>query len=69
MAKLRMAHASMHGARKPPGPKILSVDQIKLKKLGDRNSDSRVYKDLSRQDADLTQLEGFLLVKRPKFIN
>ena len=21
MAKLRMAHASMHGARKPPGPK------------------------------------------------
>ena len=23
MAKLRMAHASTHGARKPPGPKIL----------------------------------------------
>ena len=22
MAKLRMAHASTHGARKPPGPKI-----------------------------------------------
>ena len=24
MAKLRMAHASTHGARKPPGPKIIS---------------------------------------------
>ena len=24
-AKLRMAHASMHGARKPPGPKLPSV--------------------------------------------
>ena len=23
MAKLRMAHASTHGARKPPGPKLL----------------------------------------------
>ena len=22
MAKLRMAHASMHGTRKPPGPKL-----------------------------------------------
>ena len=22
MAKLRMAHASTHGARKPPGPKV-----------------------------------------------
>ena len=22
MAKLRMAHASMHGARKPPGPRL-----------------------------------------------
>ena len=22
MAKLRMAHASTHGARKPPGPKL-----------------------------------------------
>ena len=26
MAKLRMAHASTHGARKPPGPKFLSGD-------------------------------------------
>merc|ERR1711892_1092867 len=25
MAKLRMAHASTHGARKPPGPKMISV--------------------------------------------
>ena len=24
MAKLRMAHASTHGARKPPGPKFLA---------------------------------------------
>ena len=24
MAKLRMAHASMHGTRKPPGPKRLN---------------------------------------------
>ena len=26
MAKLRMAHASMHGARKPPGPKTAELD-------------------------------------------
>ena len=25
MAKLRMAHASTHGARKPPGPKMIMV--------------------------------------------
>ena len=25
MAKLRMAHASTHGARKPPGPKLIMV--------------------------------------------
>ena len=30
MAKLRMAHASTHGARKPPGPK--SVDSGAVKK-------------------------------------
>ena len=30
MAKLRMAHASMHGARKPPGPK-------KRAKVGENN--------------------------------
>ena len=28
MAKLRMAHASTHGARKPPGPKLLDVKMI-----------------------------------------
>ena len=27
MAKLRMAHASTHGARKPPGPTIISFVQ------------------------------------------
>ena len=26
MAKLRMAHASTHGARKPPGPKEIMVN-------------------------------------------
>ena len=35
MAKLRMAHASTHGARKPPGPKIdskeMSVEKFELK--------------------------------------
>ena len=25
MAKLRMAHASTHGARKPPGPKFFCI--------------------------------------------
>ena len=25
MAKLRMAHASTHGARKPPGPKLIKI--------------------------------------------
>ena len=28
MAKLRMAHASTHGARKPPGPKYISYTNI-----------------------------------------
>ena len=28
MAKLRMAHASTHGARKPPGPKSMSVQFV-----------------------------------------
>ena len=27
MAKLRMAHASTHGARKPPGPTVNQEDQ------------------------------------------
>ena len=27
MAKLRMAHASMHGAHKPPGPKVQCLCQ------------------------------------------
>ena len=30
MAKLRMAHASMHGARKPPGPKTYSLSWVKM---------------------------------------
>ena len=30
MAKLRMAHASTHGARKPPGPKVWTL------RLGDK---------------------------------
>ena len=30
MAKLRMAHASMHGARKPPGPKrMFAINHLK----------------------------------------
>ena len=38
MAKLRMAHASTHGARKPPGPKasknwLLNKMAIKLKAM------------------------------------
>ena len=32
MAKLRMAHASTHGTRKPPGPK-----ERKKTKVGDNN--------------------------------
>ena len=32
MAKLRMAHASTHGARKPPGPKL--VEGVKVKSRG-----------------------------------
>ena len=28
MAKLRMAHASTHGARKPPGPKPHTVSSL-----------------------------------------
>ena len=31
MAKLRMAHASTHGARKPPGPIKANSVQLKLK--------------------------------------
>ena len=31
MAKLRMAHASTHGARKPPGPKrMFAINHLKL---------------------------------------
>ena len=30
MAKLRMAHASTHGARKPPGPKVYPAPKYKL---------------------------------------
>ena len=29
MAKLRMAHASTHGARKPPGPKSMHGERKK----------------------------------------
>ena len=28
MAKLRMAHASTHGARKPPGPKLGGLSEF-----------------------------------------
>ena len=28
MAKLRMAHASTHGARKPPGPKWRKIENV-----------------------------------------
>ena len=34
MAKLRMAHASTHGARKPPGPKERERERLKN---GDNN--------------------------------
>ena len=39
MAKLRMAHASTHGARKPPGPKLMnkSFDQMLFTKYLDHN--------------------------------
>ena len=30
MAKLRMAHASTHGARKPPGPKCVKLTKRTL---------------------------------------
>ena len=42
MAKLRMAHASTHGARKPPGPKYFLSLQVKLKKIP--SFDSQVLK-------------------------
>ena len=35
MAKLRMAHASTHGARKPPGPK--ERKKRERAKVGDNN--------------------------------
>ena len=34
MAKLRMAHASTHLARKPPGPKDKSVKQFTAEIIG-----------------------------------
>ena len=36
MAKLRMAHASTHGARKPPGPKKKKREKERAK-VGDNN--------------------------------
>ena len=36
MAKLRMAHASTHGARKPPGPKEEEEEEERLND-GDKN--------------------------------
>ena len=36
MAKLRMAHASTHGARKPPGPKEETRERERAK-VGDNN--------------------------------
>ena len=41
MAKLRMAHASTHGARKPPGPKIPAI-HVDIKEW-DRSSITRRY--------------------------
>ena len=35
MAKLRMAHASTHGARKPPGPKLTTASNYSAECLDD----------------------------------
>ena len=40
MAKLRMAHASTHGARKPPGPKISVLNNVMKNKITLSGQDS-----------------------------
>ena len=38
MAKLRMAHASTHGARKPPGPTLFLEDPVEPSRMRDVES-------------------------------
>ena len=40
MAKLRMAHARTHGARKPPGPK---KERKKEERLNDAENKAKLY--------------------------
>ena len=43
MAKLRMAHASTHGARKPPGPKVSSKSIISYTNLPSLTLDKLLF--------------------------
>ena len=52
MAKLRMAHASTHGARKPPGPKLTCKELIYLANI--------IEHKLTKLDLSLTQLSPSL---------
>ena len=48
MAKLRMAHASTHGARKPPGPRERERERERLNN-GDNNGQIADIKDIQSQ--------------------
>ena len=47
MAKLRVAHASKHGARKPPGPKLSNLDNFPFNRLKTQQSENKTSLDAS----------------------
>ena len=64
MAKLRMAHASTHGARKPPGPKKKRERKKERAKVGDNNGQAThgARKHAWRKQADFVKLTFVNLV-------
>ena len=50
MAKLRMAHASTHGARKPPGPKLFHTWEIP--RSGSKAEDGEKEKKRKKEEGE-----------------
>ena len=61
MAKLRMAHASTHGARKPPGPKKKKKKEEERLNDGDNNGQAThgARKDAWRTQAAWAKMDPF----------
>ena len=57
MAKLRMAHASTHGARKPPGPKeeTMGMGMFPLNNAAQKTRNYQKYKVTSARTSRLAK--------------